>query len=231
MKSSATLVKSAICRTNVKHRPAPSLFYFPGITSSPFWAAKSCGYAGLDARTQQPIISSAINSDIIKMGDCLRNNFESIRNEYLLFRKNNETSDFDTSKDRESLYHGRWDWNSFILRGKWQESIKKSCPITFNTLESISHPRVMTGTPFSFTFYSTLAGNSTINAHFGPCNLRLRCHLPLIVPKGDCHIRVGDNVVQWKEGEPLFFDDCYDHEGTLLILLSFCTMLFLTLLY
>ncbi len=41
----------------------------------------------------------------------------------------------------------------------------------------------MLGTPFSFSFYSTLHAQSAIAPHSGPSNLRLRCHLPLIVPK------------------------------------------------
>ena len=40
----------------------------------------------------------------------------------------------------------------------------------------------MAGTPFSFCFFSTLHAGAEIAAHSGPCNLRLRCHLPLIVP-------------------------------------------------
>lgn len=41
----------------------------------------------------------------------------------------------------------------------------------------------MLGTPFSFSFFSTLHAQSVIAPHSGPSNLRLRCHLPLIVPK------------------------------------------------
>lgn len=38
------------------------------------------------------------------------------------------------------------------------------------------------GTPFGFCFFSTLHGNSSIKPHSGPMNLRLRMHLPLVVP-------------------------------------------------
>lgn len=40
----------------------------------------------------------------------------------------------------------------------------------------------MAGTPFSFAFFSTLHPGAEIAAHTAPSNLRLRCHLPLIVP-------------------------------------------------
>lgn len=76
----------------------------------------------------------------------------------------------------------------------------------------------MTGIPFSFAFFSVLGPNSSIDAHYGPVNLRLRCHFPLILPsqkddKGEelCGMEIGGQRVQWKLGEPLFFDDSYHH--------------------
>ena len=114
----------------------------------------------------------------------------------------------------------------------------------------------MTDTPFSFAFFSTLHAGGEIGAHYGPCNLRLRCHLPLIVPvpvpapapvpsttgtgtnkpmqsgsydsernesnesrnddgnkdeDGSCGMEIGGEVVKWEVGNPLLFDDCYEH--------------------
>ena len=87
-------------------------------------------------------------------------------------------------------------------------------------------------TCFSFktsSFYNSLGGHendcmavqkeqahrkeSKISPHYGPCNLRVRCHFPLIVPEGDCGMQVGDKNIKWEEGVPLFFDDCYEHHG------------------
>jgi hypothetical protein len=33
----ATIVRSGLCRTTAAHRPAPSLFVYPGLTSRPWW--------------------------------------------------------------------------------------------------------------------------------------------------------------------------------------------------
>lgn len=52
---------------------------------------------------------------------------------------------------------------------------------------------MMVGIPFSSSYISIMKPKSSIEKHFGPSNIRLRCHLPLLVP-GDqeaCFIRVG----------------------------------------
>jgi hypothetical protein len=86
---------------------------------------------------------------------------------------------------------------------------------------------VLFGTPFGFCFFSTLHGRSSIKAHTGPMNLRLRIHLPLVVPRDDggvdasgsrrgrpmAGIRVADQVREWREGSALVLDDSYVHEA------------------
>lgn len=117
-------------------------------------------------------------------------------------------SDYD-SRDEHKLHEGKWSWNSYILKGKRQTPFAVNCPSTVDILEGI--PGLMTGTPFSFAFFSTLAGDAKIAPHYGSCNLRLRVHLPLVVPEGDCGMEVGGEIVKWKVGEPIIFDDCYQH--------------------
>jgi hypothetical protein len=91
------------------------------------------------------------------------------------------------------------DWNSFILKGKVQPEFVQSCPATVAFFQRFRHNygepshataakggqgsiRLMTDTPFSFAFFSTLHPQTTIAPHHGPSNIRLRCHLPLTVP-------------------------------------------------
>ena len=64
-------------------------------------------------------------------------------------------------------------------------------------LESIDDLQL--GTPFSYAFFSVLKPGASIATHSAPCNIRLRCHLPLFVPDvpvGTCAMRVGDQFVQ-----------------------------------
>jgi aspartyl/asparaginyl beta-hydroxylase (cupin superfamily) len=145
-------------------------------------------------------------------------NFSTILEEYksILEMNNNETkSDYVLSKDEHKLNNGEWSWDSFILKGKKQQNFSTKYPKTAKILESflLEKPKLMSETPFSYAFFSTLKKESKISPHYGPCNLRVRCHFPLIIPKGDCGMEVGGKVIKWEEGVPLFFDDCYEHSG------------------
>lgn len=209
MKPTATIISSCLCKTNLQHRfrPNPSLFYFPGLTSKPLWIFDT--NKSLDDYNFQAIESklSSNHSIIIK-------EYQQLRGDMLL------SSDYGHGdKVDHKLHQGKWDWNSYILKGKPQEQFMKSCPKTVEILESLStinsKIRLMKTTPFSFAFFSTLFPQSRIQAHYGPCNIRLRCHYSLIIPKSNQNIgmRIGDEIVQWTEKKAIFFDDCYEHEG------------------
>jgi aspartyl/asparaginyl beta-hydroxylase (cupin superfamily) len=194
-KKMANLFKSAICVTNKAYRPYPSLFYFPGLTSKPVWKKEAF-----------PLIS-----------DCLIANYQTILNEYLTLVNNNTESDYSTSTGDHKLHSGKWDWYSYVLKGKKQENspFAKYCPETTKILNSFQNPRLMLNTPFSYSFFSILHPEATIASHTAPCNLRVRCHFPLIAPSDSrlCGMRVADEILSWKAGNPIFFDDAYEHEG------------------
>ena len=61
--------------------------------------------------------------------------------------------------------------------------------------------------------FSALNPGCVIKPHCGPWNANLTIHLPLIVPQGDCALRVGGEARRWKEGECLVFDDSFEHEA------------------
>jgi aspartyl/asparaginyl beta-hydroxylase (cupin superfamily) len=164
---SATIIQSGLCRTNAYPRPKPSLFYFPGLHSQPIY-----------------------QSTDFKHSATLQANHPTILREYLHWRGlPNVRSDYEMKFNEHQLHSGSWEWNSYILKGKKQVEFAINCPETTYLLESI--PSLMYSVPFSYAFFSTLHANTKIAPHFGPCNIRLRCHLPLIVPEGDCGLNVG----------------------------------------
>ena len=252
----ATLVKSAMVRTNLsKKRPAPSVFYMPGLSSpSPDWTA-------------------AMTAQHPQIRDLLMSNYSTILQEYRDLRSSQQatpapggtgSSDYQvglvtascvirihahthvrhavvsnrvyntehvltpsslprpSQVDDQKLHIGPWDWQSYLLKGQRQASFAASCPRTADILESLAYadpggspamarPALMTGTPLSFAFFSTMGGGAEIQPHYGACNLRIRCHFPLIVPQGDVGMECGGMRLTWQAGQPLFFDDAYEH--------------------
>jgi aspartyl/asparaginyl beta-hydroxylase (cupin superfamily) len=182
----ATIVQSSMCKTNAYPRPNPSIFYFPGLHSEPVFDNRH-----------------------FECADYLTQNYSIILNEYKQL-KSITKSDYKLTKDENTLHHGTWDWNSLYLKGKIQDHFVQSCPKTTEILLSI--PSLMKSTPFAYSFFSTLTPGAIISPHYGPCNLRIRCHLPLIVPNGDCGMKIAGLDLKWNVGVPLFFDDCYQHE-------------------
>jgi len=61
--------------------------------------------------------------------------------------------------------------------------------------------------------FSRLKPHSAIPPHNGMLNVRLICHLPLVIP-GSGRLRVGSQDRSWKEGELLIFDDSINHEAS-----------------
>ncbi|RYG50562.1 aspartyl/asparaginyl beta-hydroxylase domain-containing protein [archaeon] len=55
---------------------------------------------------------------------------------------------------------------------------------------------------------------AAIEPHFGPVDIRLRVHVPILIPSTvpeECGIRVGDTIRAWDVNQPLVFDDAYQH--------------------
>lgn len=199
-KLNAALMRSAILRTRIRHisRPVPSLFYFPGIESKPIHS-----HTG-NSTNDFPFIQTLID------------NHDVIVDEYKKLREYNDSktgkqSDYELNKGEHELHSGQWDWNSYILKGQVQPDFQLMCPKTTDILNNI--PRLLKNIPFSYSFFSTLKGNTKIAPHYGPSNIRLRCHYPLIIPKEsiDLGMQVGNESIVWKEKVPVIFDDCYEH--------------------
>lgn len=60
--------------------------------------------------------------------------------------------------------------------------------------------------------FSKLGAGAHIPPHTGMLNVRLICHLPLVVPAG-CLFRVGNETRPWIEGEAFLFNDTIEHEA------------------
>ncbi|MFD6163273.1 aspartyl/asparaginyl beta-hydroxylase domain-containing protein [Nocardia sp. NPDC060256] len=134
----------------------------------------------------------------------LEENFETIRAEVTALPGNAfhpEAEAIDRS--------GRWDVIFLYARGVRRQDNCAKLPATMRVLDQLPIVDTFEG----LTYCSRLAPGTRIGGHRGPTNLRLRCHLPLRVPAGDCAIEVGGTTRRWAEGRCLLFDDSFEHQA------------------
>jgi aspartyl/asparaginyl beta-hydroxylase (cupin superfamily) len=104
---------------------------------------------------------------------------------------------------------GRWSVVMLFERGRKHEDHCRCCPTLTGIIERHRTVRTIAG----ISYVSRMSPSTHIAAHNGPTNLRLRCHLGIQVPTGDCALRVGGIVRHWQEGRCLVFDDALEHEA------------------
>jgi aspartate beta-hydroxylase len=104
------------------------------------------------------------------------------------------------------------DWSAcyLIRNGVDVAQMAAQCPITMAALREVPLCRIEGRTPS--VIFSALRPGARIPPHNGFTNIRLICHLPLIVP-GDCALRVGNETRAPREGELVVFDDSIEHEA------------------
>jgi aspartate beta-hydroxylase len=109
------------------------------------------------------------------------------------------------------LNHSRR-WSSFFLwkDGARQDGACALCPKTAALLESLPMADQPGFAPTAM--FSALEAHTQIPPHTGSTNVRLLCHLPLILP-GPARFRVGAETRDWKMGQAWVFDDTVEHEA------------------
>ena len=137
----------------------------------------------------------------------LRNNYLTIKDEYISYHKNNTLKRFKELDDTQSMIDlSDIPWEVIILRvyNKDTNNIKYF-PKTYELLSSIPG--------CSFAMFSVLHSGKIIPEHSGPYNGILRYHLALITPKDNTHCLLILNGIhyRWKEGEDVIFDDTFCH--------------------
>ena len=103
-------------------------------------------------------------------------------------------------------------WSSLHLwrDGVRQEAACRLCPETTALLERLPLADQPGYAPTAM--FSALDARTKIPAHTGSTNVRLLCHLPLILP-GPARFRVGNETREWTMGEAWVFDDTIEHEA------------------
>jgi aspartate beta-hydroxylase len=103
-----------------------------------------------------------------------------------------------------------WDAFFFYRHGQRNDANHARSPRTSAALEACPLNRIRGQAPE--ICFSVLTPGTHILPHHGDTNTRVVVHLPLIVPAG-CALNVGGELHEWREGEPVVFDDTFEHEA------------------
>jgi aspartate beta-hydroxylase len=104
---------------------------------------------------------------------------------------------------------GTWEVAFFYERGKINVQNCALCPTIATIVGQYETMRTVSG----LIYVSRLKAGTHIAPHSGPTNLRVRCHLGISIPDGDCGLRVGNETASWSDGKCILFDDSYEHEA------------------
>jgi len=104
---------------------------------------------------------------------------------------------------------GKWEVLFFYERGRRNVMNCARCPTISGILDDYDPMRTLVGSIYA----SKLHPNTHVRNHFGPTNVRLRCHLGIQVPDSDCGLLCGGQILRWKAGKCIVFNDALEHEA------------------
>jgi len=99
------------------------------------------------------------------------------------------------------------EWRTLVLqdRGRWDDINTQLFPKTTKLVKQFN-------VPSSEVFFAVQGAKTGIKSHTDNTNFILTGHLGLVVPEGDCWIKVGDHTRNWEEGKTVILDTSFLHE-------------------
>jgi beta-hydroxylase len=139
----------------------------------------------------------------------LRDNYTTIKQEYINYTKQNNLKRFaEIDPNQMSTDTGDIPWEILMLRVYNKDTEKiRYFPETYRFIKKIPG--------CTLAMFSVLPKNKKLDPHHGPSKSVLRYHLSLIVPKNnkECFITVNGEKHIWKEGTDTMFDDTFLHSA------------------
>lgn len=172
----------------------PSSFYFPGLPQRQFYERDEFDWLA-EAEATVPAMRDELSAVLADGKD---------------FAPYVEAS-ADRPRAANPLL-GNPSWGAFYFWRNGEKVVENAarCPATMAALARAPMPTIDQRSPIAL--WSLLKPGTHIQPHHGLLNTRLICHIPLIVA-GDCALRVGNEVREWREGKALIFDDSFEHEA------------------
>nr|XP_020657534.1 aspartate beta-hydroxylase domain-containing protein 2 [Pogona vitticeps] len=170
-------------------RPAiqrPEVFFLPDLPTAPYFSRE------------------AQKHDV----ELLERNAQTIAGEFEALYQAFSSGSLPQGWKVHSTPSGEWLTFSLVRQGTCLPRNCRRCPRTYRLLGSL---RTCLGNNiFGNACLSVLTPGTVIAEHYGPTNIRLRCHLGLKTPS-NCELVVGGEPQCWAEGRCLLFDDSFLH--------------------
>ena len=164
----------------------PHIWWVHGLKRLPFWDTA----ANRELHEIATIFESATTIEIIQQ------EYKNAVSNPLLWKENKIPS-------------GKWRVFQLYDQGCKVSERCNVCPRTVELLESVGD--FMVGCVFGNAMISVLNPGSEIEAHTGPCNFRLRCHVTVLENRR-YKIRVGTEERGWRSGKMMVLDDSFVHQ-------------------
>ena len=163
----------------------PHIWWMPNLNRSAFWKVSD----HLELQRLATVFESSRTLELLQL------EYMNACRKPLLWKEN-------------SVPNGKWQIFHLYDQGCKVSANCSTCPQTTALLDSVSD--LMIGCVYGNAMISILEPGSEIEAHTGPCNFRLRCHLALFESKSYM-IQVGSEVRIWERGKLMVFDDSFVH--------------------
>ncbi len=177
------------------YRQRPLLMFWPGLAPLQFFPREDFPWLDeIEASTDD------IKSELL----------EVLRQDKDMVPYINYSDSMPLDQWRELNRSPNWSAYHLIKDGVRVEEHCQLCPKTVAAVGKADFPVIPGQSPVAM--YSILKPHTTIPPHTGATNIRLVCHLPLIVPD-KCLYRVGNDERKWEVGKAWIFDDTIEHEA------------------
>ncbi|XP_015671292.1 aspartate beta-hydroxylase domain-containing protein 2 [Protobothrops mucrosquamatus] len=164
----------------------PEVFFLPDLPTTPYFSRE------------------AQKHDV----ELLERNFQTILCEFESLYKAFSNCSLPDGWKVNSTPSGEWLTFYLVNQGACVPRNCRRCPRTYRLLGSL---RTCVGSNvFGNACISVLSPGTVITEHYGPTNIRVRCHLGLKTPSS-CELVVGGEPQCWAEGRCLIFDDSFLH--------------------
>jgi len=133
---------------NSTDRQQPNVFYFKELESTPVW-----------------------KTDMFKESQLLEKSYTLIKNEFDSLMTQDDKGVWKNNRTPQ----GSWDVIHFINQGKEIAENCSLCPKLMDFIQSMQS--TMRSNVFGNVMFSIVKPGTVISEHYGPTNIRLRCHL------------------------------------------------------